>query len=635
VQTKYLTALIALVAGLLILAIYWPGLHGAFFFDDGPSILQAEGVRLGALSMESLRQALVSGGAGPSGRPVAQLSFAFNYYLSGFNPFAFKVTNLAIHLACGWLVFALAGQLLRAAHPRAKPQSISIAAAAVALLWLFHPIQLLPVFHVVQRMTSLSTLFLLSALLLHMRAREEPGRASIVRFTLAWGILWPLSFLSKETGALFPLFALAWELTVHRCAKGSLDRPARFFAVLVGVALVAGVVYALSPRGHWLWAGYAQRPFSLLERVLTEGRVLWYYIGLIVWPRLSAFGLHHDDIALSTGIHAPWTTLPAAMAAAGLVWLVWRFRNRAPLAALGVAWFLIGHALESTVLPLEIAHEHRNYLPLFGITLLVGWALLQAQQWRKGGQSLMLAVTAGALAGVIVLTALRAYPFGDEVQRTLIEVANHPLSPRAQNEAAGAVANLPHAAVARSEIYKLARHHHEQALALDPGFKMSGLGLIHLNCKAGLPPERAEIEELMRRLRETPFAPGDQTVLYAVKEMALSGPPCLSRSDVKGLFAAALANPRVSDGVRAMMLSWQADYLWLHERDLDGARSALAQSLALSPGNLSNRLKWAQLLLLSGEQDQARQLLLALRAENFSAEERQTITELLEALKIK
>ena len=89
-RTSHIIALAALVASAVLVAIYWPGLQGGFFFDDGPSILFAQGVRLESLSRESIHQALVSGGAGPSGRPVAQLSFALNYYFSGFNPLAEK-----------------------------------------------------------------------------------------------------------------------------------------------------------------------------------------------------------------------------------------------------------------------------------------------------------------------------------------------------------------------------------------------------------------------------------------------------------------------------------------------------------------------------------------------------------------
>jgi thioredoxin-like negative regulator of GroEL len=83
--------------------------------------------------------------------------------------------------------------------------------------------------------------------------------------------------------------------------------------------------------------------------------------------------------------------------------------------------------------------------------------------------------------------------------------------------------------------------------------------------------------------------------------------------------------------VQAMLHSWHADFLWLHERDLAAARGALGQSLALNPGNSSNRLKWAQLVLISGEREQARRLLLELRGENLSADERQTLNELLAA----
>src|SRR5687767_9434753 len=111
-RIRYLVAAAAAFACVLLAAIYWPGLHGSFFFDDGPSITLAEGVRLQALSLESVHQALASGGAGPSGRPVAQLSFALNHYFSGFNPLAFKATNLAIHFVCGLLVFALTRRLL-------------------------------------------------------------------------------------------------------------------------------------------------------------------------------------------------------------------------------------------------------------------------------------------------------------------------------------------------------------------------------------------------------------------------------------------------------------------------------------------------------------------------------------------
>ena len=205
-RNQFILALATFLTGALLVGIYWTGLHGGFFFDDGPSILLNEGVRIDTLSRDSIHEVLASGSAGPSGRPVAQLSFALNYYFSGFDPFVFKATNLAIHFVCGLLVFGLMFRLLATAMPvPATRRNVLVVAGGAAVLWLLHPIQLLPVLHVVQRMTSLSALFLLAAVLLHIIGRERGGRAGAARVISAWVILWPLSFLSKETGALFPL----------------------------------------------------------------------------------------------------------------------------------------------------------------------------------------------------------------------------------------------------------------------------------------------------------------------------------------------------------------------------------------------------------------------------------------------
>jgi len=631
-RTPYLIALAAFFACALLVAIYWPGLHGNFFFDDGPSILQAEGVRIENLSVESLRRVFLSGHAGPSGRPVAQLSFALNYFFSNFDPFAFKATNLAIHFTSGLLVFYLALHLLTAAMPLAKRQNILIAGWGVATLWLLHPLQLLPVLHVVQRMTSLSAFFLLAALLLHILGRERGGRSGATRLILAWGFLWPLSFFSKETGALFPLFVLAWELILRRSAYGSLDRFARGFAIFAGLALLAGVAYVFTPAMQWLWAGYDLRAFSLVERLLTEGRVLWFYLGLILFPRLEAFGLYHDDIAISTSLLTPWTTLPALAGLAGLVWFSWRTRTRAPLLSFGIAWFLIGHVMESTALPLEIAHEHRNYLPILGILLAAAWALIRALERTGPRKTIGVAIAVAALAYFPFVTALRSLQFGDDGRRTQLEAQHHRQSAHAQFDAGSFWARLPEAASPNSPIYSFAHVHYELAGKLDPDFKMNWVGLIQLNCTAGKPVERAWVEELSHRLQVTPFGPADRNVLYNLKEISITGTICLARPDMQLLFTSAFANPTVSPHIRAMLYSWYADYLMLRENDRPAAQGALAKSLQLVPMNPSNRLKWAQLVLLEGRRDEAAQLLKALQNTPLSSSEKRTAEKLLACL---
>ena len=449
---------------------------------------------------------------------------------------------------------------------------------------------------------------------------------------MACCLFWPLSFFSKETGALFPCFALAWELIIFKNVQGQLDRFARLFVALFSLGATACVLYLLLPTGQWIFAGYGMRSFSLTERLLTEGRVLWFYLGLILFPRLDAFGVYHDDFTISNGLFFPWTTLPAWLGLLGLCLLAWRTRKKAPIVTFGIVWFFIGHALESTILPLEIAHEHRNYIPLIGVLLPFAWLGLRCCE--KNGIVMTICVTLAIsfLGYCTLITALRADQFGDDVKRTQIEAMHHRQSSSAQFEAGRILANLADARSPASPIYSFARSHFEQAAELNRNAKMPWLALVNLNCVAGLPIESAWIRALNKRLEHRPFSPADQTVLYGLKEMAIKNPACLKPSEVESLFASSLNNPTTAIRAKALIHSWHADYLWLGQHDLEAAKSALRKSLALIPGNPSNRLKWAQLVYLSGDKKQATRLLLELRNAALSAEERDTRRKLLSSL---
>ena len=619
-----------LLLGVLVLLSYWPGLSGGFFFDDGPSILQAPGLHISELTWDALTQAWLSGGAGPTGRPVAQMSFGLNHYVSGLDPRPYKLTNLVIHVLCGWLVYGVVCQLLPGRTAKAPQGDPSWVALAVTALWMLHPLQLLPVLHVVQRMTSLSALFLLTAFWLHLLARSGPAPIKPGLLLLAWGIAWPLSILSKETGLLLPLFVLAWELLLRRAQVGRLDGFARLYAACCLVLGVAVLAYLLSPLSDWLWAGYGMRPFDATQRLLTEARVMWLYVALALGPLNSVLALHHDGVAISTGVLSPWPTAVALLGWLAVLWLILSLRRKVPLLAFGLSWFLIGHLLESTVLPLELVHEHRNYLPLLGLLLAVAAAY---ERWGSDRLKPATLAFVTILATVLcaALTAARAHDFGDPLRRALAEVQHHPHSPRSQYEAGLAIASVPAAAKPGSLAYQTARHHLERAAALDAHHKLALLELLALDCKAGRGVDQPVLQELALRLGQTRFAPGDRNILYQAKEAAIAGELCLDRSQLTTLFTAALANPQMSPFVQAMLYSWLADYLWLGARDLAAAKLALSRSLALNPAQTSNRLKWAQLLWIGGDRQAAQQLLLKLRAERLTPDERQTLEQLLAA----
>lgn len=631
-----LPVIAAYVAGFIALAaiafvVYWPGLHGGFFFDDQANILLPEGIRMDRLTLENIKAALASGHSGVSGRSIAQISFAANYFFSGFSSFAFKATNLAIHLANTLLVFVFAKRLLSANQAVPSQPTHLLAPVLLATVWCLHPIQLTSILLVVQRMTSLSAFFLLSGMLFHMSGRERKGYACAGYLFAAWCVCWPLSFFCKENGVLFPLFVVAWEVTCRRpSAKRHFDLVTRCLCVIVGLLIAAGFEYAISSAGHWLWSGYEFRQFSPTERLMTEARVLWLYLRLIAFPSLEALGLHHDDLIISRSLLSPRTTLPAIVGLCGLIWLAWRMRNRAALASFGILWYLVGHSLESTILPLEIAHEHRNYLPLFGI-LLMGTAGLQYLSGKSGpARTTAVTLTAVALSFFLFVTSLRSHQFGDDIRRTQIEAQHHRGSARAQYEAGQQLATAAATATKDAPIFALTRKHFELATELDPAFKFGLLGLIFLNCASALPPEQTWIQQLTARLEKTPFPPGETALFYSLKEWAINGELCLDRKQVDSLFGAASGNPRISQATKAKLHSWHADYLWLKERDIAAARASIAKSLALVPSSPSNRLKMAQLIVIAGDNDaQALQIIKELRKEELSQTERNTLGGLL------
>jgi len=625
----------ALLGILATLGLYWSGLSGAFFFDDYPNIVLNPGLRVDAFSLDALSSAWFSGQSGQFGRPVSQLTFALSYFLAGgFDPFSFKLANLLLHCLNGMLVFLLAVQLLDSVVTSIKIKNIGLAAGVLAFVWMAHPIQLTTVLYAVQRMTSLSALFLLLALLIHIvvRRHDRWNRATIAGLVLAWGMLWPLSVLSKETGILFPCFIAAYELIIRRYEQGALDSFGRLVLVASVLLPLALLVYLLSPFGEWLFYGYGIRPFSLPERLLTEPRILWEYLQWVLFPRLEVFALFHDDIQASSGFLVPWTTLSSIVGLVFLCLVAALTRRTIPLLAFGISWFLLGHVLESSFIPLELAHEHRNYLPLFGIAIALAGLLAALEVPSDARKTLLVSVLAGWLALLVFVTATRAHMFGSEDIRTQIEAQHHPDSARANYEAGRTL--VAAADVDRGNLMAtvLARQHFERASSLDGHYKMGLFGLLVLECGLSQRIDRSALDELSHRFRHQLILQEDASILNAIIDMSNSGRLCLGRAEIEELFSAFLANRGVSGNDRISAYSLLADYRWLQARDIAGSRNALLQALQLEPHNRSLRLKWAQLDYIAGDREAARRILLELRGEKFTAEERQTLEELLDGL---
>jgi tetratricopeptide (TPR) repeat protein len=115
------------------------------------------------------------------------------------------------------------------------------------------------------------------------------------------------------------------------------------------------------------------RGISTGEYLLTQCRVLWIYLRLIVAP----VGLNLDrDISVSTGLLSPWTTLVGALALGALLaGLSWLARKRYPAAIWALGFFVLILPGSSVVAQADVMFEHRTYLPLFCLLIALGFLL--------------------------------------------------------------------------------------------------------------------------------------------------------------------------------------------------------------------------------------------------------------------
>ena len=350
----------------LVFIVYYPGLAGDFVFDDTINLTDNYRLHIKDLSWASLQEAALSGNAGPTLRPVSSLTFALDYYFAKrFDPFYLKLVNILIHLVNGVGIFVLTRLLLRAhgeyhtATGNTAKRSDDLALMVTAA-WLLHPLALTSVLYVIQRMNSLSALFTVWGLVLYLEGRLRMMEGKSGLHLMAGGIIGfgALATLAKENGALILPYALVIETILLRFrTRLPAGRPALFFffgAVII-LPIVGTAAYFIY-KWDWLLNAYGPRSFTLTERLMTESRILCLYLRWILFPSNADLGLFHDDIPVSVGLFNPPTTIVAIIGLATTAIAAVALRKMTPFLSFGVLWYLIGHSMESSIIPLELAH---------------------------------------------------------------------------------------------------------------------------------------------------------------------------------------------------------------------------------------------------------------------------------------
>jgi tetratricopeptide (TPR) repeat protein len=379
-------------------------------------------------------------------RFIAGLTLALNYHFGGLNVIGYHVVNLLIHLLAALLVYALMRLTFRTPYFQVKTQGLGGREACAqpsafiplfaALLFIVHPVQTEAVTYIVQRMTSLVTLFYLLSLVLYVEARiavensefriqNSGGKTYATDFRrlvkpavlIVGSVLAAvLAMKTKEIAFTLPLAVGLYEVFFF---KGPWTRRLLFLLpILATLPIVPMTTLAADGFTGAALADVdeqlrAHTDMSRLSYIFTQFRVIVTYLRLLVLPVNQ--NLDYDYPVYTTFFTPPvflsFLLLAAIFALAVYLLFVSRLTPHASrrrvdpdvrLISFGVFWFFLALSVESSFIPIvDVIFEHRLYLPSIGaaIAFSAGFSMLQKKFSR-------IIAYLSILAGSIIIISL-------------------------------------------------------------------------------------------------------------------------------------------------------------------------------------------------------------------------------------
>lgn len=404
-----------LLCGAILAAVaigaYGRTLSDPLLFDDNPSIR-------GNPTLQSLPAAFFPPpGMTVTGRPVLNLSLAFNYAISGTQVWSYHAFNLAIHVLAGLTLF---GIVRRTLARREVPGRLGLA-FGIALLWTIHPLQTEAVSYVVQRAESLMGFLYLFTLYSFIRGCESEGRRRS-----AWhGVSILTCFLgmgTKEVMVSAPLIVLLYDrVFLSGSFRAAWQRNGKVYAGLAVTWVLLGYL-VLSAGGN---RGSEAIGFGIgvkwWDYVLTQFPAICHYLRLCFWPHPLVFDYGPYWVNRASSVW-PQILVVALLAGATL----WALARRPELGLLGF-WFFAVLAPTSLVPgSAQMMVEHRMYLALAPVVIL---AALAVHRWLGRAAP---ALCAAAAAALFVVTWQRNETYRSSERIWSDTVAQRPNNQRAR-----------------------------------------------------------------------------------------------------------------------------------------------------------------------------------------------------------
>lgn len=388
--------------------------------------------------------------------PLTILSYAFNYAVSGLNPFSYLLLNYLFHIANTLLVFYFVLNI------SGKNRWVAF---FVALVFGVHPMHVESVVWVAERKDVLYTFFFLLSLLKYWRYLIDGRKKDL---WICFG-LFLLSLLSKPAAIVLPLVLLLLDYWYDRSftRKALIEKiPFFLFSVLFGITTIA-----IQSKTAMVGLNI----FSITDRLFFGCYTLmtYFYRFFVPYP-LSAF--HPFPISNKPGL----VIMLSPIFIVALIIAFWFFRKK-KVFVFGMLFFIVNLLLVLQILSigLTIVSERYTYVPYIGLAFMVAMLVSRVKfvspKFLSGVASLFILVM-----GIITFQRTKVWKNSGTLWTNALKYT--PQAPYARTNRANYLSKLalrPDQKPYRDSIYKVAFEDCRVALSIwpnhAPAFEYRGL----------------------------------------------------------------------------------------------------------------------------------------------------------------
>ncbi len=360
-----------LILTLAIGALYGNTLSHSFHYDDFPSILEKPWIR----GLDKIPTFITN----ISIRPVVIFTFNLNYAISEFEVWSYHLFNILIHLAVVLLIYLFTKLMVNFLH-RTQPSfpwTWKNVPFIASFIFAIHPLNTQAVTYISGRSSLLATVFFLATCILFFKGfpnnPQSKENFSLNPSTLKSTLYFFSAMVCLILGGLSKIIVITLPAILFLChfyfysekTFRNWITTAYVPILLIAMPMAAFIAYRFFSKGGILPTGPTE--FSASTYFLTQTFVIPFeYFWKMLFPINQSIEVHYPIIS-------NWSTITnyIGLSVLGIfVAITFWVSSISRLAGFGLMWMFVTVLPTSSFVPLlDVAVEHRTYLPLIGFSI--------------------------------------------------------------------------------------------------------------------------------------------------------------------------------------------------------------------------------------------------------------------------